>query len=263
MQITGEMVILVLGLVGTVLGALANNSRVKTKARADQLVQAAEADKLEAEARLKQIADSGAVERAKAEANLRQTEALSQQMQHTGQMLNAQLVINQQLTDKYNGIRIAQDSGMERLWYHIDETGRKILAAVENIPSATVAGFTADSVGAFAEALGKQMGVVLAAELAKRDAERDMHPFPEAEDTAWEARFIVPKHDAVQMYKRPQVSDLVLLQKPCSRIAVEGETVRLIAGRVPGWYAVVKADCWGWLIERSIEVREFEPEAAG
>ena len=246
-QITPEIQLALIGLctalVGipsAIVGAWAWSFRIRTKAEADAKINTAKIAQMEAEGKLKQV------------------DALTEQTRNISQALTMQMVTNEKMEQKYTGIRVAQDSGMERLWYHVEDTGKKILSAIEKVPAATVQGFSAEAVGAFAEALGKQMSAVMVAEFEKRDAQRDMHPFPEAEDAAWEERFIVPRHDSVQMYKRPQSSDLVLLQKPCSYINVSGEMVRLVAGRVPGWYAIMKKDCWGWLHERSIEVRQLE-----
>lgn len=136
----------------------------------------------------------------------------------------------------------------------------EILTAVKSIPS----GATPETLNMFAQQLGSEMGMVLAQQLQMHQLERDLFPFPDAEDPRWETVKVVPVNPATAtIWKQPQFRDEAVLKKPCAQIKPDGETVKIIRGQIRNWWIIYKvgtdSDCWGWIPEGKVRVLEEEP----
>ena len=136
------------------------------------------------------------------------------------------------------------------------------IAAIGALPGAIQTSI-GDSLKEYAQQLGAEIGTVLTRQFAVQNLEREMYPFPDPEDPAWQTIYITPITPTPTIHKQPYFADEVKLHKPCATIQAEGEFVRAIIGRLRDWMIVEKragdSHCWGWLPAHTVQV---SPEAA-
>lgn len=244
--LTPQIILTVLGIVGTLIGGWAYRQKQK-----------AEAEKLEAQAKLKQIEGEAAVEQKKADT----MDKLIVANQQFNDLLRQENEFRQKDREKAEGnyrvfTKVSNDNAqamMERL----DIRTRELMTVIREIPD-RVSTVNSESTNA----LVQQLGEVIVKEFALQRAERTMHPFPASEDHDWRDEYIIPTSPNVQLYKQPVFDDDARLHKPCATIRSEGERVRLISGRLNGWLIIDKSEggerCWGWLPEYAVKAGQPE-----
>lgn len=135
------------------------------------------------------------------------------------------------------------------------------IAAIGGLPAAIQMG-QADSLKNYAQQLGAEIGAVLSKQFQVQNLERDMYPFPDPEDPAWQDLFLTPITPEPTIHKQPFFADAVKLHKPCAIIRQEGERVRAILGRLSDWIIIEKragdSHCWGWLPAHTVRIGDLE-----
>ncbi len=137
------------------------------------------------------------------------------------------------------------------------------IAAIGALPE-IIRASNAETLKEYAQQLGVEIGAVLTKQFAVQNLERDMYPFPDPEDPAWQSIYIKPITPAPTIHKNPYFDDAVKLRKPCATIQDEGEWVRAIMGRLRDWIIVEKragdSHCWGWLPAHTVQIADPAPQ---
>jgi len=136
------------------------------------------------------------------------------------------------------------------------------IAAIGALPGAIQIS-EADSLKNYAQQLGAEIGAVLTKQFQIQTLEREMYPFPDPEDSAWQNLFLTPVTPDPTIHKQPLFADAVKLHKPCAVIQQKGEWVRAILGRLEDWIIIEKragdSHCWGWPPKYTVQVSQTEP----
>jgi hypothetical protein len=135
------------------------------------------------------------------------------------------------------------------------------IGAIGGLPAAIQMG-QADTLKNYAQQLGAEIGAVLTKQFQMQTLEREMYPFPDPEDPAWQTLFFTPVTPEPTIHKQPLFADAVKLHKPCAVIQQKGEWVRAILGRLEDWIIIEKragdSHCWGWLPKYTVQVSQTE-----
>lgn len=152
------------------------------------------------------------------------------------------------------------DSNTQMLLTHISQRTQLVLDAVNRLPQ-RLESYMVDNAREIAYSVGSEIGAAMSRQFALQHLDRKLHPFPDAEDPRWRELKIVPTLPDVIIRKEPFFNDeITKLTKPCSRIADEGEIVRLIEEPSISALAVEKIEkgvrCWGWLPKHAVQIVE-------
>lgn len=252
-MISTELLPWAFGIIGMALGALA----FVAKQRAETGRIRAERDKLIAQAELKEVESEGEVKKAEAETVKNLIVANQQFAEHLRQVNDLRQQDNERAEQNYRVFTKVSNENTRVVMGRIDTLAKELMVAIHAIPE-RVGVVNNDGI----TALVQQLGAAITKEFELQRAERTMHPFPASEDGEWRDEYIAPTSDDVQLRKQPAYDDDSRLHKPCARIKPEGETVRLIRGRLKGWLIVDKIEdgqrCWGWLPEYMVTVGQPE-----
>ena len=267
-MISTEVIIAILGIVGVVFGAWAN--RVKNQSQR-QLIEAQSA----------QLKAEGDLATVKAEAEVRIAEAKTdiEERAFIREQFNSQLKLNETFPkmlaeidarnkaeneSNYRSIRDVQNDTntvLVNILNAMRDQHADQIAAIGGLPAAIQMG-QADSLKNYAQQLGAEIGAVLTKQFQMQTLEREMYPFPDPEDSAWQELWITPITPLPTIHKQPFFADAVKLHKPCAIIRQEGERVRAILGRLTDWIIIEKragdSHCWGWLPAHTVRIGDLE-----
>lgn len=268
MVISENVLLALIGLAGVLFGILRtmSASRAKTaqlkaegqlaeaKAQAEKVI--AEAEKIKAEAD-RTRGDSAVLTQI--------TTSLQQQITINAQDAIAQTEMRKSIEANYRVLADTQRDVGQMLLTEIQTGRRRIIEAVEGIPAAVQKSVNEDT-AAFAKVMATEIAISISEEFRRHKVEEKMHPFPDADDPGWKEEVLYPLVEGVTIRKEPYHWDSMLLEKPCARIAPEGEKMLVIADREPGWVIVDKTlngqRCWGWVWGREVRVGVPEMTAA-
>jgi hypothetical protein len=259
----------ILGIIGVYFGAQA--TRVKNQSQR-QLVEAQSA----------QMKAEGDLVTVKADAEVRISEAKIDIEERTfiREQFNAQLKLNEsfpKMLAEIDAHHKAENDANYRLIRNVQNDTNTVLVnmlnamraqhalqieAIGGLPAA-IAMSQADTLKNYAQHLGAEIGAVLTKQFQLQTLEREMYPFPDPEDPAWQTLFFTPVTPEPTIHKQPLFADAVKLHKPCAVIQQKGEWVRAILGRLDDWIIIEKragdSHCWGWLPKYTVQVSQIEP----
>lgn len=259
----------ILGIIGVYFGAQA--TRVKNQSQS-QLVEALSAQ-MKAEGELIKVKAEAEVKIAEAKTDIEERAFIREQF-------NTQLKLNETFpkmlaeidarnkTDNeanYRSIRNVQNDTntvLVNMLNAMRDQHALEIAAIGALPAA-IAMSQADTLKNYAQQLGAEIGAVLTKQFQIQTLEREMYPFPDPEDAAWQTLFFTPVTPEPTIHKQPFFADAVKLHKPCAVIQEGGEWVRAILGRLEDWIIIEKragdSHCWGWLPKHTVQVSQAEP----
>lgn len=276
MQLSNEAVIALIAIAGTV----ASGTFYILKRKADAALEHVRAEKRESDARAEQVELDAQARLRKAEADAEARKAEAQQAASMLEMMNKQIVINRQqqrrmdaqkasaeegykiirgvqddmnrqLTNMYNAIRELKEATLE--------TRKETIKRLDDLPQ-KMHSAGGQMLGDFAKTLAGEMAVSIAEQFERQRMETTLYPFPNPDDPDWREELVKPTASDVTIRKEPLFWDNALLQKPCAKIAPEGERLKVITGRTKDWVIVDKMlageRCWGWLKAREVQVGE-------
>lgn len=271
-ELPSEIVLAVLGVLGTVIGAWGYSMRKAADAR----VTAVAAQLEDAETRRKQIeaeaAQAGALmqmfqqqieinrqnaDQAKTWAQaLQEKEDKDESNYKTLRLLQDENTryLAQAIVDGARETRKANEDAARQLAELIGDMSRRVVQAVEALPP-RLESSTQETMKAFAA----EIGLVMAQQIALHQLGQDLAPFPDASDPGWIEETLKPLvPGSARLRKRPLFDDRALVMSDMAVIAPEGEKVRLIRGRLKDWLIVMKPSAsglpaWGWLPENSVQ----------
>lgn len=215
-----------------------------------------------------------------AEAELAERLSITDTLKQYSSLLNAQIVINQQLKERadqqeetyqkrlqeketrdesnYRVLSLTQDrigqeiqGVLKKRFDTIDTTLSQLPTKVQEQNQSLVTNvFSEIATTVFSE---------LATQLADRFAEitmaQEWYPFPDSADPEWRDEYVKPLVNKVRLYRRPVLSDVSLTDV---QISQQGESMEVIQGRKKGWLAVrlLRDDKtpaqYGWLPEHEV-----------
>lgn len=242
----------VISIVATIIGAWAMNSRVKTKADAEIKV-----------AKVKDELSDSETARKEAEAELAERQFIMDN-------LKRQIAVNDQLSQRLEDEKTLYEKKLTDKEKQ-DESNYQVLKQTQNRIGQELHGVLVkrfDNIDKTLEALpaklqdgNKEWVQTLVGELVTQMAERfaeatmaqEWYLFPDAFDPEWREDFVKPLVNKVRLYRRPVLSDNSLTDVT---IMPTGETMDIIQGRKKGWLIVrlmrgTKA-LYGWLPEHEV-----------
>lgn len=255
-MISTEVIVAVLGIIGIIFGGW--RTRVTNKSVADK-------EREVADAKAKLLAAEGNLAEAKAEAEQQTALARIAERQQTllEQHKASQDRIDQENLQRwgtvaalFNDVR-AGETNIHNVLVQISTTMGEISAVQKMLPQ-MIQDASTQAIRETANVVGAEIGAAMAREFAIKNAERTMHPFPDAEDKRWRDDFILPIVPDVFIHKEPHFDDDVKLKKSCSKINPAGETLRLIEEPSISAIAVYKIEdgvpCYGWLHAKFVKI---------
>lgn len=140
-----------------------------------------------------------------------------------------------------------------------DDRHKSVMAEIGSVKQ-HVAEILGGSMKEFAQTFGSEIGMVMARQMAIQSLDRELMPFPAFDDPSWKTQFVKPRKAEAWLYKQPYLYDNARLQNPCALINPDGETLRVIAGRLQDWLIIMKPGtgdpCYGYLPAFAVEVLE-------
>jgi len=256
-HISDEAIIAAAMAVIGLLGAWNLRSRARTK------VIEADAETIKADAQVK-IKD--------AEAKLAESLSLTKTLAAVGDMLQAQITINDQLKQRadadvitwekklaekekqdeqnYRTLSQAQDRHAAELHTHFRSRFDVIETKIDALP-----GKLQEDNKQFVQTLVGELITQIADRFSEMTLAQEWYPFPDVSDPEWREEYVKPLVKSVRLYRRPVSTDSSLTDV---EIPQSGTTMEIIRGRKKGWLVVrrtsgTKAE-YGWLPDYQVLV---------
>ncbi|MBZ0296081.1 MAG: hypothetical protein K8L99_26210 [Anaerolineae bacterium] len=237
-MISVELIIAVLGVLGTIVGALAYIAKRKT----DSALETARAGRIAAETELQE---------AKSESTrFEQMMAFMSEQLRMNQAHQESLKLTEQRNeDNYQTLKRLSDRHFAEMTLAAQANRREFVEKLDELPD-VIHAKTMESV----RLIFAEMSVTLAELVREATGMRDMIPFPTFRDSRWHQKRIQPKNGVACVFDQPRYAE------PAKNITPEGcikdaETVWIIQGAAGGFHAVRRENgIYGWLLEAAVEV---------
>jgi hypothetical protein len=267
-----EIMLAVLGVLGTLIGAWGYSMRKAADARLAAMTMQMEdaearrthmeAESAQAKALMEMFQQQIEINRQNAEQAkswvdaLREKETKDESNYKTLRLLQDDNTryLAQAIKDSARESRKANEDAARQLAGLIGDMSRRIVDAVETLPPRMEAN-TQEQMKGFAA----EIGMVLAQQIALYQLSQELSPFPDASDPGWEGQTIRPLLPGLRLRRRPIYDDRALVAGDGALIQGEGEAVRMIRGRLKDWLIVMKgasgsAPTWGWVPEQAVQI---------
>jgi len=246
--------------------AIAARERVEAdaeKIKAEAALVMAEAEKMKAEAEAKLAREKGDVtERQQVMQMFQQQITINEQAQKEREIWWKELDKKEKRDESnYQVMKNVQRDVTITILNEIKSQAKQLSDKIDGIPT-QITSANSIALGEFAKTLGGEIGLVIAEQFTRQKAESSLYPYPDVDDPMWHDDVLTPIVPDATIFREPRLWDNAKLQKPCAKIAADGERARVITGRIPGWVAIDKYEngvrCWGWLPEFAVKVGEAE-----
>ncbi len=203
-------------------------------------------------------------------AELNERNTITDTLKQFSSLLNAQIVINQQLKERADQQEELYQKRLAEKEKR-DEDNYRVLQQLQDRNHAEIHGVLKtrfDAVDATLASLPARLQEdnktwvstlvgELVAQMAEKFAEftlsQEWYPFPDTNDREWREEFVKPLVGKVKIYRRPVMSDTSLTDV---LLMAEGENMDIIQGRKKGWLVVrllrEKRAYYGWLPEHQV-----------
>lgn len=237
-----------------------------------------EANAKKIEANAKTIAASAKTIEAEAETKVKEAEAefaermsVTDTLKQTGQMLQLQITINEQLKQRADAAEAAYQKRLDEKEKQ-DENNYRVLSQTQDRHAAEIhtqlrerfdiVERKLDDLPGKLQEDNKEWMKTLVAELVTQMAEKfaeltlsqEWYPFPDVTDPEWHEDFVKPLVGKVRLYRRPVLSEASVTDVI---IRESGETMKVIQGRKKRWLLVRllrenTEALYGWLPEHEV-----------